>query len=97
MYLQAALLVLVIYNIDEFLLGGALFFVHYNGKCWYLYFRWGILSICSPKLGGYPLARYSAGNTSTARYLSVRRRRYIPTAFGNRVFGILGRKLQLQY
>ena len=32
----------------EFLLGGVLFFVHYNGKCWYLYlrccyFRWGIL------------------------------------------------------
>ena len=26
----------------EFLLGGVLFFVHYNGKCWYLYFRWGI-------------------------------------------------------
>ena len=27
-----------------FFLGGVLFFVHYNGECWYLYFRWGILS-----------------------------------------------------
>ena len=42
--LQAALLVLVIYYMGEFLLGDVLFFVHYNGKCWYLYFRWGIFS-----------------------------------------------------
>ena len=44
--LQAALLVLVIYYMGDFLLGGVLFFVHYNGKCWYslVYFRWGILS-----------------------------------------------------
>ena len=39
-YLQAALLVLVIYYMGEFLLGGVLFFVHYNGKCLYLYFRY---------------------------------------------------------
>ena len=37
--LQAALLVLVIYYMGEFLLGGVLFFVHYNGKCWYFYFE----------------------------------------------------------
>ena len=37
-------LVLAIYYMSEFLLGGVLFFVHYNGKCWYLYFRWGSLS-----------------------------------------------------
>ena len=42
--MQAALLVLVIYYIGEFLLEGVLFFVHYNGKCWYFYFGWGILS-----------------------------------------------------
>ena len=32
------------YNIlyvGEFLLGGVLFFVHYNGKCGYLYFKVG--------------------------------------------------------
>ena len=34
--LQAALLVLVVYYMSEFSLGGVLFFVHYNGKCWYL-------------------------------------------------------------
>ena len=38
------LLVLVIYYVGEFLLGGVLFLVHYNGKCWYFYFRWGILN-----------------------------------------------------
>ena len=34
----------LIYYMGEFLLGGVLFFVHYNGKCWYFYFGWGILS-----------------------------------------------------
>ena len=43
-YLQAALLVLTcnILPVDymvEFVLGGVLFFVDYNGKCWYLYFN----------------------------------------------------------
>ena len=33
----------IIDYMGEFLLGGVPFFVHYNGKCWYLYFRWGIL------------------------------------------------------
>ena len=32
---------------SEFLLGGVLFFVHYNGKYWYLYFRWGVLYTAS--------------------------------------------------
>ena len=40
--LQAASLVLVIYYMIEFLLRGVLFIIHYIGKCWYLYFRWGI-------------------------------------------------------
>ena len=38
-------LVLVIYYMSEFLLGGVLFFVHYNGKYWDLYFRWGIFEL----------------------------------------------------
>ena len=42
--MQAALLVLVIYYMGEFLSEGVLFFVHYNGKCWYFYFGWGSLS-----------------------------------------------------
>ena len=37
--MQAALLVLVMYYMGEFLFGRCvLFFVHYNGKCWYLPF-----------------------------------------------------------
>ena len=39
--LQAALLVLLIYYMSEFWLGGVLFFVHYNGKYWHFHFRWG--------------------------------------------------------